>query len=113
MKLPRKLQNLLGLVPMSDYNELAETKDRISNARHTAEEQADHNAKLCADLVEECNSQGKIIDELTDENAGLKEMVDKQAYELKRLHSEYDALAEDTLKHIRKLNRIRDVVDER
>ena len=33
---------------------------------------ADHNAKLCADLVEECNSQGKIIDELTEENADLK-----------------------------------------
>lgn len=36
---------------------------------------ADHNAKLCADLVEECNSQGKIIDELTEENARLKEQI--------------------------------------
>lgn len=36
---------------------------------------ADHNAKLCADLVEECNSQGKIIDELSDENDRLKEQI--------------------------------------
>ena len=33
---------------------------------------ADHNAKLCADLVDECDNQGAIIDRLTDENADLK-----------------------------------------
>lgn len=104
MKLPRKLQDLLGLVPMSDYNELTELKDRIINARHTAEEQAINNSKLCADLVEECNSQGKIIDELTDENAKLKEHLSKLA-------DDYAKLEEETNRAQNSLDATRDALD--
>ena len=55
---------------------------------------ADHNAKLCADLVEECNSQGKIIDELSDENARLKQKLTSLADEYTNLEEKLDRLKE-------------------
>lgn len=77
MSMTDKLLDRLHLVRRSKY-------DIVREGMHK-------NGELCADLVEECQSQGKIIDELSDENAKLKEMVDKQAHELWQMEAERDS----------------------
>lgn len=69
MKVGNKLLRKLGYVPYSEV-------ENLRDAWKTARDQADHNSKLCADLVIECQDQSKIIDELTTENDKLRQTVD-------------------------------------
>ena len=79
-KVTDRLLERLHLVRWSDYKAIRDV--------------AKNDSKLCADLVGECNSQGRIIDELSDENAKLKTENDKLNSQLTKMADDYTKLEE-------------------
>lgn len=70
------LDRILGklhLVRESDYKKAI---DSLTAAYRTAKEQSNHDSELAAALVDEAQNQGKIIDELSDENAKLRKQIE-------------------------------------
>lgn len=69
MKVGNKLLRKLGYVPYAEV-------ENMRDAWKTARDQVDHDSKLCADLVIECQNQSKIVDDLTTENEKLRQTID-------------------------------------
>jgi uncharacterized membrane-anchored protein YhcB (DUF1043 family) len=97
-KVTDRLLERLHLVRWSDYKAI---RDMAKN-----------DSKLCADLVGECNSQSKIIDELSDENARLKEQLAKASEDLASNEESYDSLRNRLLHASETLALIHSMTDE-
>lgn len=77
----------LHLVQEKDFNY---TVDKLQNAYKTMKKQADNNARLSADLVEQCQQLSSQVDELTEENEKLREEIERLRTSLDEIRMHID-----------------------
>ena len=68
-----KILHKLHLVRESEHRKAV---DSLTAAYRTARDQSNHDSELAAALVDEAQNQGKIIDDLSDENARLRKQIE-------------------------------------